>query len=58
MEFVVFEDNGGEYYWEMVAADGATLASSGTFASYEEAEQAILRFSDGSEAMTTSPARH
>jgi uncharacterized protein YegP (UPF0339 family) len=34
MEFVIFEDNGGHYHWTIVAADGATLARSGGFASY------------------------
>lgn len=46
MEFVIFEDNGGDYHWTIVAADGATLARSEGFASYDEAEQAAQRVRD------------
>ena len=45
MEFVIFEDNGGEYRWMIVAGD-ETLAHSGTFALYEGAEQAARRVRD------------
>jgi uncharacterized protein YegP (UPF0339 family) len=38
MEFRIFEDNGGSYHWTIVAGDGATLARSEAFASYDEAE--------------------
>ena len=47
MEFVVFEDNGGAYHWKIDASDGATLAQSGSFASYDQAEQAARRVRDG-----------
>ena len=47
MEFVVFEDNGGTYRWRIVANDGATLAESGSFASYDRAKQAVRRVRDG-----------
>jgi uncharacterized protein YegP (UPF0339 family) len=47
MEFFIFEDNGGAYHWRIVDADGATLAESGTFASYDRAEQAAQRVRDG-----------
>jgi uncharacterized protein YegP (UPF0339 family) len=40
MKFLVFEDNGGDYHWRIVAHDGAALAQSVSFASYDEAEQA------------------
>ncbi len=43
MTFLVFEDNGGSYHWTIVAADGATLARSEGFASYNDAEQAAQR---------------
>ena len=46
MEFRVFEDNGGEYHWTIVAGDGATLARSGGFASYEGAERAARQVRD------------
>ena len=47
MEFLIFEDNGGAYHWRIVAGDGATLAQSGSFASYQDAEQAAQRVRDG-----------
>ena len=47
MEFLIFEDNGGDYHWTIVAGDGATLARSGTFGSYEDAERAAQRVRDG-----------
>jgi len=42
-EFVIFEDNGGAYHWRIVAGDGAILAQSESFASYERAEDAARR---------------
>jgi uncharacterized protein YegP (UPF0339 family) len=47
IRFVIFEDNGGGYHWRLVAGDGATLAQSGSFASYDSAEQAARRVRDG-----------
>ena len=40
MEFVIFEDNGGCYHWRLRADDGAILAQSGGFVSYDDAQQA------------------
>jgi len=37
MEFLIFEDNGVACHWRIVAGDGATLAQSGSFASYQDA---------------------
>jgi uncharacterized protein YegP (UPF0339 family) len=47
VEFLVFEDNGGRYYWAIVAGDGATLAQSGTFASSSDAEEAAQEMRAG-----------
>ncbi len=47
MEFLPFEDNGGAYHWTIVAGDGATLARSGGFASYDDAEEAAQQLRDG-----------
>ena len=47
MEFVIFEDNRGDFYWEIVTGDGAVLAKSGSFASYDETAQGARRFRDG-----------
>jgi uncharacterized protein YegP (UPF0339 family) len=43
MEFLIFEDNGGVYHWTLIAGDGAMLARSFGFASYDDAEQAAQR---------------
>jgi uncharacterized protein YegP (UPF0339 family) len=40
LEFLVHQDNGGEYHWEIVGESGESLAHSGTFASHEEAQRA------------------
>jgi hypothetical protein len=40
MEFLVVEDNGGDYYWTLMDRDGISLARSPSFASYEHAEDA------------------
>jgi uncharacterized protein YegP (UPF0339 family) len=47
MEFLVYEDNGGSYHWRIVASDGATLAGSGGFASYDDATRAAQHVRDG-----------
>lgn len=40
MEFLIFEDNGGDYHWTIVADGGETLVRSASFRSYEDAKQA------------------
>jgi uncharacterized protein YegP (UPF0339 family) len=50
MKFLVFEDNGGAYRWRIVARDGVTLAQSGSFASYDSAEQGARRVREGAAA--------
>ena len=47
MEFLIVEDNGRAYRWTIVAGDGATLAWSGRFASYDAAEKAANVVRDG-----------
>jgi uncharacterized protein YegP (UPF0339 family) len=46
-EFLVFQSNNGDYYWVIVSADGTTLAQSGSFASFDAAEEAAIRVRDG-----------
>jgi len=55
MEFLISGDNGGAYQWTIVACEGATLEQSGSFASYEDAEQAAQRVRDG--AASARPIR-
>ena len=40
MKFLIFEDNGGDYCWTLVAASGEPLAQSIRFASYRKATRA------------------
>jgi hypothetical protein len=40
MEFLIVEDNGGDYHWTLVDRDGNNLARSPSFASYEQTEDA------------------
>ena len=40
MEFLIFEDNGGGYHWTIVDGAGERLVQSGSFASYDQAENA------------------
>ena len=55
IQFLIFEDNGGDYHWTIVAADGATLARSGDFASCEDAERAAQHVRDGA---ASAPLEH
>jgi uncharacterized protein YegP (UPF0339 family) len=40
MEFIIVEDNGGDYHWSILDLDGNNLAWSPSFTSYERAEDA------------------
>jgi len=42
MEFLIVEDNGGDYHWTLLDRDGNSLARSPSFASYELAKDAAL----------------
>jgi hypothetical protein len=50
LEFLVFEDNGGDYRWTIVDGAGERLVQSGSFAFYDEAERAacVVRDKAGS----------
>jgi uncharacterized protein YegP (UPF0339 family) len=47
LEFLVYRDNGGDFHWEIVSERDETLAQSGSFASYDDAERAARRVHDG-----------
>ena len=47
LEFAVHEDNTGEYHWEIVGHNGASLVKSGGFASYHDAEHAARYVYEG-----------
>ena len=46
-EFLVFQSNSGDYRWEIVSRSGVVLAQSGSFESFDDAEQAADRVRDG-----------
>ena len=54
-EFLIFESNGGDYRWEIVAEGGVMLAQSGSFVSFADAEQAAIRVRDGAAATRVGP---
>ena len=58
MKFVVFEDNGGDYRWTILGGAGESLAQSGTFSTYIDAEQAarVVRDGAGSTRFERRPA--
>jgi hypothetical protein len=47
LHLLVHQDNGGDYYWEIVGEHRESLARSGSFASYDDAERAARRVRDG-----------
>ncbi len=49
LEFFVYEDNGGAYHWA-IAGSGESLARSGSFGSYAEAEREGRHVRDGAES--------
>ena len=46
LDFVVYQDNASDYYWEIVGERGESLARSGSFASHDDAERAARRVYD------------
>jgi hypothetical protein len=55
LEFLVQQDNGGHYYWEVVGERGESLAHSGSFASYDDAERGARRVHDGAGSARFGP---
>jgi uncharacterized protein YegP (UPF0339 family) len=55
MRFLIFEDNGGAHHWRIVAGDGATLAQSVGFLSYEDAERAARHVREGAGSASFEP---
>jgi uncharacterized protein YegP (UPF0339 family) len=47
IEFVVIEDNSGDYHWTILDSGGESVAQSKRFASYDDAEQAARVVRDG-----------
>jgi hypothetical protein len=47
MEFLIVEDNGGDYHWTLMDPDGNSLGRSPNFALYEHAEDAARVVRDG-----------
>ena len=55
LEFLVHQDNGGAYFWEIVGERGESLGRSGSFASYEDAERGARRVHDGAGSARVGP---
>jgi uncharacterized protein YegP (UPF0339 family) len=55
MEFLIDEDNGGEYHWTLLDRDGIRLARSSSFASYERTEDAARAVLTGAGAARLEP---
>jgi uncharacterized protein YegP (UPF0339 family) len=55
LEFLVHQDNGGDYHWEIVGEGGESLAQSGNFASHEDAERAARCVYDGAGSARFDP---
>jgi uncharacterized protein YegP (UPF0339 family) len=58
IRFLVFEDNGGDYRWTILGSGGESLAQSGSFSAYDDAEQAarVVRETIGSARFQRRPA--
>ena len=56
LEFLIYRDNGGDYHWEIVGGGGESVAQSGSFASYDDAERAARRVHDGAGSARFEPA--
>ena len=46
LEFLIYQDNGGDYHWKIVGGAGESLSQSGSFTSHDDAERAALRVHD------------
>jgi uncharacterized protein YegP (UPF0339 family) len=55
LEFLVHQDNGGDYHWEIVGELGDSLAQSQSFASHEDAERAARFVYDGAGSARFAP---
>lgn len=55
LEFMVHQDNGGDYHWEIVGDGGENLAQSRSFASHDDAERAARRVYDSAGSARFEP---
>jgi uncharacterized protein YegP (UPF0339 family) len=55
LEFLVHQDNGGAYQWEIIGERGESLAQTGGFASYDDAERAARCVHDGAGSARFAP---
>jgi uncharacterized protein YegP (UPF0339 family) len=59
LTFLIDQDNGGDYHWEIVDRGGAILVHSGSFASQNDAERAARYVYEGaSSALFESQANN
>jgi hypothetical protein len=55
LEFLVHQDNGAAYYWEIVGERGESLAQSPSFASHDAAERAARCVYEGAGSARFEP---
>ena len=55
LEFCVHQANGGDYHWEIVGERGESLAQSGSFGSYDDAERAARCVREGAGSARFEP---
>jgi uncharacterized protein YegP (UPF0339 family) len=56
LEFLVYQDNGGDYHWEIVGEGGESLAHSRSFVSREDAQRAARCVHDGAGSARLEPS--
>ena len=55
LEFLVHQDNDGDYHWGIVGERGESLAQSGSFTSYDDAERAARCVHEGADSARFEP---
>jgi uncharacterized protein YegP (UPF0339 family) len=55
LQFLVYQDNGGDYHWEIVGGSGESLAHSQGFAFHDDAKRAARCVYDGAGSARFEP---
>lgn len=55
LQFLIDQDNGGDFHWEIAGATGERLAQSASFASYDDAVRAARRVHSGAGSARFEP---
>lgn len=57
MEFLIVEDNAGDYHWTLLDRDGTSLGRSPSFASHQDANDAVQVVLAGAGSALLGPPR-